>query len=466
MTEPAHLIVEEGPAKSREITVAPGMGVRLGRATENDVAIPDPSVSRFHCRIFIRQDEGLWIADLGAANETLVNDQPVREQQLHTRDRIMIGDTVIKVVTDGSAAPAGPAVVPAAGPGTVSIGSPAAPAAEKHTPEEPMVAVGGPVVDLGLDKTRTKGGGDKPKGSRRLLIIGLVTAVLCGLIALLIIFFPVSIITGDNGNNEVQTFMVGNFELRYEKVVGSGEDVFWLYLTVDNNVASLELHDLKGTHFSEAKRQVEQKAIGALADNIEKTSFFSLKEEYSGRAQKNVHEMSDLTVTIGAKTHRARVINTPVPDYNDVIRIVRAFSRVQFPECRHFDVSKEQLIAMSEEQWLNGQKLYSEKNVMRKNLAITITALKDSENLIDSLDPKPAFYKDVVALRRQCEIEHKEACDALRFDSDRAMRLDDWQTAAVNLRRLLDTIHNSKDPRFKQAEQDLIVVEDRLNSRD
>ena len=70
-------------------------------------------------------------------------------------------------------------------------------------------------------------------------------------------------------------------------------------------------------------------------------------------------------------------------------------------------------------------------------------------DVVDSLDPKPPFYKDIVALRRQCETEHKDACDALRFDSDRAMRLDDWQSAAVNLRKLLDTIHNNKDERFK-----------------
>jgi hypothetical protein len=248
-------------------------------------------------------------------------------------------------------------------------------------------------------------------------------------------------------------------------VDGSGENVFWLYLTVDNDTASLEVHDLKGTRFSEAKRQVEPEPIEALANNINKALFFDLKDEYIGRARKNVYELSDLTVTIGAKTHRTRVLNTPVPEYDDVIRIVNAFSRVQFPECRKIVLPREQLVRISEEQWLVGQKLYGEKNVLRRNLALAITALKDSEYQVDSLDPKPPFYKKVVALRRECEIEHKEACDALRFDSDRAMKLDDWQSAAVNLRRLLDAIHNNKDPRFKQAEQDLIHVEDRLNSR-
>lgn len=468
MAESAHLIVEEGPAKGTEITVAPGMGLRLGRATGNDVAIPDPSVSRFHCRVFIRQDEGLWIADLGSANQTLVNDKAVHEQKLHARDRIMIGDTVIKVTSDGAAEAATPAAaataaVPSAAPGTVTIAPPTAPAPEQ-SPEATQPAPSGPVVDLGLNSTSPKGTG-RQKGSRRLLIIGIVTAVLCGLIALLIVFFPVSVITGNNGSTEAQDFMPGNFELKYEKVVGSSEDVFWLSLTVDNETADLELHDLKGTHFSESGRQVDPEAIDTLASNLEKALFFSLKEKYTGRARKNVHELSDLTVTIGTKTHRTRVLNTPVPDFDDVSRIVRAFSRVQFPECRHFDISKEQLISMSEEQWLTGQKLYEEKNVLRKNLALAVSALKDSENLVDSLDPKPDFYKDVVALRRQCEIEHKDACDALRFDSDRAMRLDDWQSSAVNLRKLLDTIHNNKDPRFKQAEQDLIHVEDRLNSK-
>jgi pSer/pThr/pTyr-binding forkhead associated (FHA) protein len=70
--------VEAGPDTGRRITVPPAGG-RIGRSSQNDIELTDPSVSRFQCRVFFKPDGLLWVADLGSTNETLLNGAGVLE---------------------------------------------------------------------------------------------------------------------------------------------------------------------------------------------------------------------------------------------------------------------------------------------------------------------------------------------------------------------------------------------------
>jgi hypothetical protein len=66
---------------------------RIGRERDNDLVLTDPKVSRYHARIELV--EGQWtILDLGSANGTSVNDQPITDPHpLASDDRIIVGDT-------------------------------------------------------------------------------------------------------------------------------------------------------------------------------------------------------------------------------------------------------------------------------------------------------------------------------------------------------------------------------------
>jgi hypothetical protein len=66
---------------------------RIGRERDNDLVLTDPRVSRYHALIELAG--GKWnIRDMGSANGTLVNDQPVSEGHvLQADDRITLGDT-------------------------------------------------------------------------------------------------------------------------------------------------------------------------------------------------------------------------------------------------------------------------------------------------------------------------------------------------------------------------------------
>lgn len=68
--------------------------VTIGRASNNDVAIPDVSISRFHA--FLKEaDAGRWqLQDAGSTNGTLVNGNPIARQGQGAPADLKAGDSV------------------------------------------------------------------------------------------------------------------------------------------------------------------------------------------------------------------------------------------------------------------------------------------------------------------------------------------------------------------------------------
>jgi sulfite reductase alpha subunit-like flavoprotein/cytochrome P450/pSer/pThr/pTyr-binding forkhead associated (FHA) protein len=70
--------------------------VRIGRAPESDIVIPDTSASRNHAELH-RDGAGLRIVDLGSSNGTYVNGQRVKETRLSEGDIVGIGSSVFRL---------------------------------------------------------------------------------------------------------------------------------------------------------------------------------------------------------------------------------------------------------------------------------------------------------------------------------------------------------------------------------
>jgi sigma-B regulation protein RsbU (phosphoserine phosphatase) len=78
----------------------------LGRASDNDVSIPDPSLSRRHARLELK-DGDVWLEDLGSRNGTCVNGEPIEGPRcLSAGDELLLGLVALRVDTQ----PAGPRV--------------------------------------------------------------------------------------------------------------------------------------------------------------------------------------------------------------------------------------------------------------------------------------------------------------------------------------------------------------------
>lgn len=95
----ARLAAIEGPLKGRVFVLnEEECEVHIGRDPQNEVAIPDPSVSRRHC-VFRAGKSRYGVADLGSRNGTFVNGVPVRERELKPGDHIGIGGSVFILLT-------------------------------------------------------------------------------------------------------------------------------------------------------------------------------------------------------------------------------------------------------------------------------------------------------------------------------------------------------------------------------
>jgi two-component system, cell cycle response regulator len=92
-----------GPALGKEIPLIHRQLV-LGRGSECDIMIPDPSVSRKHlqisCRKVVKNGENpklkVVLQDLGSSNGTLVNYISVRRVVLKPGDKIFLGRVILK----------------------------------------------------------------------------------------------------------------------------------------------------------------------------------------------------------------------------------------------------------------------------------------------------------------------------------------------------------------------------------
>lgn len=64
----------------------------IGRLSDRDVVLDDPLVSRRHCEVR-RSGTNYRLVDLGSANGTLVNGEPIDSHQLSNGDSVDIGES-------------------------------------------------------------------------------------------------------------------------------------------------------------------------------------------------------------------------------------------------------------------------------------------------------------------------------------------------------------------------------------
>ena len=126
MSERLELLIVNGALAGRRFTVPKG-GLRLGRATACDIAIPDEELSRNHAMFESNASGALAVLDLASANGTLVNGENIGADAcpLKAGDVIDVGATTIKVVPEGAADAPAPTPAPTPEPTPAPTPAPA-----------------------------------------------------------------------------------------------------------------------------------------------------------------------------------------------------------------------------------------------------------------------------------------------------------------------------------------------------
>ena len=92
-----------------------GEELRIGRGTDNEIVLSDPSVSRRHASVK-KEGEAGFVVDMGSTNGIQVNQTPVRRAPIKLGDRVRVGIFELSVEGDEeemAAAKAAQAATPA-----------------------------------------------------------------------------------------------------------------------------------------------------------------------------------------------------------------------------------------------------------------------------------------------------------------------------------------------------------------
>ncbi len=88
------LVVVRGVERGREFIIG-GDLIRIGKSDENDILLPEETVSRMHCEI-IRDPKGYLLRDLNSTNGTFLDGAEVREAYVRTGSVISVGTVQLK----------------------------------------------------------------------------------------------------------------------------------------------------------------------------------------------------------------------------------------------------------------------------------------------------------------------------------------------------------------------------------
>ena len=86
------------------LLLEPGLA-SVGSHPQNTVVLRDRLVSRFHCRLHLREDGRLWLRDLGSRNGTSVDGAQVAEAELLAGAVVGVGGRSLRVERESLAAP-------------------------------------------------------------------------------------------------------------------------------------------------------------------------------------------------------------------------------------------------------------------------------------------------------------------------------------------------------------------------
>lgn len=446
----SHLIIAKGRRQSEEFTIT-SQGMRVGRAKSNDLVVDEDALSQHHCRFFFKSDGTLWVTDFGSTNQTLVNNVPVMQQRLERGDLVDVGGVVFKVVNDE---PADFFSDPARQRKQELDGMERLPSDSSNRKNEQPIQ-SSDKYDLGFKR--------EERGDRRSLILrlgwALVALLLIVVLALVAIRFAGDI--GDFSATESERAVDLPIAIHYEKVEADRSNIFRYELTLYDNLLSIKIDDIKNSRHVAREKEIGPEIVADLRDRIMESEFFYLRPDYAG-VSPDIHESWDLTITIGRTTSRTRVFNRREPsDFQEVRTMIEEFGRTELGLAA-LALSPERLREMARDAYLLGRKNFQERAVRYENLSESIKNYTLAQWYLETIEPKPDFYRDAVAGLEDAERELNERYEDYAFRADRAIKLGDWEEAARNLRIILRLIPDRNDSRHAEARDRLLTVERRL----
>ncbi len=471
------LIAERGPCIGRVFQITPE-GTSLGRASANQIYIPDPLLSRRHC-LFTVRDGALYVKDLDSANGTLVNGSPVAEGPVEDGQHISAGDSLLLVRENVFNLEAPSAASPAAyaPPPVVDISFETA-----ATLKEPLAPPPQPAADpvkpesisLFADKAEEKPApapvdlGFAPEEPHEHTSFSL-RPVLWGVAGLSVLALGVFWIFSRPAQKPADDFgpaKAGDktLELYYEKIDASLDRLYRYEMAISaDGSLRMKLDEVGGETPPRAVREEKKlppDRVAKISEEVEKARFFTFKPLYTEIGVKPDRISStDLSVVIGKTAFRSRTENMlPPENYRKLCETLETFCQNELGAWG-VALPAEALLQNAKEARDVGEQYYEKRALATGNLHAAIQSFRQSIFYMSTLSPKPDFYEATRTELARCEAELDEAYKHLSFQATRAINLRDWTAARDFLQQICELIPLREDSRYKEAWSKMLEIE-------
>lgn len=425
-----------GETKDYEI---PSDGLSVGRSSTNSIAVPDEMLSRRHC-MFEKRDDVVSVIDFSSANGTYLNAEMIDSDvvvPLKTGDEISAGSQKFKVL----------------GPRFKGVD----------------LGLGGSVADDG-----EKSAGEEP-GKRKSALLKVLVPLLCAVVAATVFLaLPESFFRAHKSQAvaPVKEIPQRVHSIQYEKVDATDKGIFRYYMYYDgfSEELSVRYDDMpvnnrkvrKGAKLSpQAVKQLNKICADA-------TEFMSLGDDYSGSSASELNSLSfrRIRVVSGEKIKDVVVSNSQEPvEFRNFRETIETFSRNELGVWA-IQYSREKLVELAQSQERVGDAKYEERDVHYGNLFAAVTAYREANFYLESVNPKPEGYDALVDKLSSAVKEHDKRYEEVRFLADKAINMQDWDSARSHLAVLCEIVPDKNDERNREAKAKLVDVEKRIKERD
>ncbi|MGN0886518.1 MAG: FHA domain-containing protein [Candidatus Spyradenecus sp.] len=455
------LRVLNGPEQGSSFTVPPG-GATLGRTRVADIHLSDGLLSRLHCRFELTP--GPTVQDLGSSNGTLLNGTAIgtAPEVLKEGDLLTVGDTILRVEVQGAEPPIelsktavlAPQEQPQATEAQLAQVAPpqSAPEASAAVPE---------AVDLGL--------APKPESPERAKRKPL-HAIILALAAILVLVVGVGIVV-TTGNPPTQPARPKSLpsaenlplEFQYERLEINERMLYRSRITYTHDgtlaVDSVDLGE-QNRKFS-TKKTLNDQAKAALRREILESNYTAIPELFpeQGTNPQTLHRQQ-LTIVLGTTIWKRTAENTTNDTFARLANRLETFTRNELGIWAA-ELSVEELTEKGEEQLRLGQRYWDQRDLDDEKLYLALAAYKLGCSYLETLNPKPAFARELNQGRQAAEALLTERYEAVIFSIDQALNTQRYADAATALRKILRMIPDREDERNRQATDKLLQIENR-----
>lgn len=452
----AYLTIVQGPDAGRRIDISDGEAT-IGRASENDISLLDPILSRKHCKMTM-SGSLLTIEDLDSANGTFVNGKEIKSATLHNGDEFSIGDTIIRVggLVESKHDPASEEE-------TFASKQPGE-AKKADAEKQPAKDNGGVVIDLGLGENQEQQTNVR-QANWRPLIWAIAAVFILLLVAWRLLMAPASDSIDDLPKPPPKPSVLP-FSLEYEKIDASSNSVFRYHmrLSEDGNLA-VAIDDLAEPRHVRKEAKLSADRIETLAKEIAASGFPRLQDTYEGLSAENALTSYEISYVSNLKTKKVKILNRIEPEeFRDVREMLETFGKNELGIWA-IQFSPEKLVALASEAFTRASNFYDQRNIANGNLFEAIKRFEEAEFYLETIEPKPDFYSEIVTGLEIAKEDLDKAYESQSFKADHAIHSQNWDEAARELRTLRELIPDTSDERNVEAARKLLDVENRQKAQ-